>query len=228
MRLSEYARWLAEHPCDEVGGTTYCLNLYTLAEGIQAKRVLEIGTGWGCSTTAFAASLSRREGTITTVDTHDRVETKCKALIGESGVPVSFVRSRFEEYTHNGPVDILYVDTDWTEESIELCRERFYESIVPGGLFIVDGIFGQPGPTAFMRESNLQFTPLSYSIDYAHGIHRKPPLPFRNPIKNATCNDCSWEAYDLPEREVVALATLHNQKYEHTIRAEHMTVGSVA
>lgn len=224
MRLSEYARWLSEHPCDEVGGTLYCLNLYALAESVKARNVLEIGTGWGCSTAAFAASLSKRNGTITSVDSHDRVEPKCRALINGTSVTVNFVLSRFEDYAHTSTVDVLYVDTDWTQESIESCRDKYYDLLNPGGLFIVDGVFGQPGPTAFMRDSRLRFMPLSYSDDYAHAVHRKEPWPFKKPITTASCRDCSWSVSDLTEREIVSMATLHNQKYEHTVKANHMAV----
>lgn len=225
MLLSEYARWLDANPCYEVTGPAYCTNLYSLADGIKARNVLEIGTGWGCSTAAFAASLSKREGCrIVTVDNENRIEPKCRRLIRKSGVPVEYVSSLFEDYSCDFVADIIYIDTDWTEESMAACHKKFYGNLRPGGLFILDGMFGQFGPTAFVKNSGLAFQPLQYSESYAHAVHRKEPWPFKPIITYARCYECQWSSDGWDESAIVRQTTEHNDKFNHAVVAGHMQI----
>lgn len=227
MRLSEYAHWLEKHPCLEVGGPQYCLNLYTLAESVQAKIVLEIGTGWGCSTTAFAASLSQRPGSyIVTLDQSDRMEPKCRRLLEKIGVPVHSVRSTLQDYACPEPlVDIVYVDLDGSRESVDMTYESFHRLLPIGGLFVIDGVFGQVGPTGFVRDSGLPFTCLQYATDYAHGVYRRPgsmALPHFT-----HCRDCSWSTSEWSPDAVVKQANKHALSSGHSVAMGGQTIRSV-
>ena len=69
-------------------------------------------------------------------------ELATEALTGE-GVPpdsIHIVKGWFEQTLPTasaGPIALLHVDSDWYE-SVRICLETFYDSVVPGGVIVLD------------------------------------------------------------------------------------------
>jgi predicted O-methyltransferase YrrM len=225
MRLSEYARWAEKNGCRHVTGPRYCLNLYSFSESVQAKRILEIGTGWGFSTTALAASVGQRDGSIVTIDNEDRLDGECLKLLGRSGAEVQHIRSRFQDYTPDGLFDLIYCDVEWTAECMRECHNLFYGFLRPGGLYVVDGMFGQPGVTQFVDERSA-FLPLHYSESYAHAVHRKQPWPRKPIFRHAVCRDCDWVSDSWEQEEIVGQMNDHCKALGHSATGGHFTVAA--
>jgi hypothetical protein len=188
--------------CAEVGGQQYALNLYTLAESIKARTVLEIGAGWGWSARAFALSLAPRGGFLVSIDPHpERIKPENRGRISALEVPWEICKARSEDTPFNERIDLLYIDGDPRNAAADY--RHYYENVRDGGLIVLDGVGGQPGPTEFVESCEFDFLRLPYNDAYCHAIYRKPvPLAHEGKYE-ASCTQCPqtfradyWSALD--------------------------------
>lgn len=113
------------------------LNL--LVKLMRARRVLELGTGYGYTTLWLALALAETGGTITTVEiAPDRVEL-AKKHVAELGLSH---RVRFHQGdahaivpTLEGPFDIAYLDADKGGQ-VDYFNKLFPAKLPPGSLLI--------------------------------------------------------------------------------------------
>lgn len=188
--------------CDEVGGQQYALNLYTLAESIKAMTVLEIGAGWGWSGRAFALSLSKRHGKLISIDPRpERIKSENRRRIEVSGASWDIRKERSADRPCNDRIDLLYIDGDPREAASDFIK--YSENVRAGGLIILDGFGGQPGPTEFVESCEMNFLHLPYNDTYCHAVYRKS-VPLASGGKyEAACTQCPatfqadyWSALD--------------------------------
>ena len=189
--------------CQEVGGEQYALNLYTLAESIKAMTVLEIGAGWGWSARAFALSLASRHGRLISIDPYpERIKPENLGRVAALEVPWDVRKERSGDKPFNEPIDLLYIDGDPCNVTEDF--KRYRENVRDGGLIVIDGYGGQPGPTEFIETSapGFFFVTLPYSDAYCHAIYRKP-VPLADGKYEASCKHCPrafsadyWSALD--------------------------------
>ncbi len=224
MKASEYMAWLEGQDPKHVAGRQYCLNLYALAESIKATRILEFGTGWGWSGTAFSASVSNRSGSVVSVDSKDRMDDPCRDFL--EGVDCFRAeRSNTAEVALEGPFDLVYLDADPAIDAMIEDYKKTWPLLRPGGLLVVDGMFGQHGPSVFWNKVGLSCTPIQYSDGYAHGVHRKKPWPKHKRVTSVFCTECRWESKDRDEGVVMEHVSQHVITTEHTVKSSALTGG---
>lgn len=203
--------------CTEVGGQQYALNLYTLAESVQAKRVLEIGAGWGWSSRAFALSLANHGGSLISIDPHpERIKPENRGRIDALGIQWDIRKERSGDNPIVGMVDLLYIDGDPRNAGSDFVR--YYETVRSGGYIVMDGYGGQPGPTEFV-DGRSCFFPLRYSDIFSHAIYCKVmPHPAEWSYEGR-CSECpatfsatAWSSLD-------ADIDRHVETYKHTVTA---------
>ena len=177
MKASEFFTHFEKEGAYEVNGLGYMRNLFTLCEIAQAKSVLEIGTGWGYSTAAFAASLSNREGVrLVTVDTSPEILLpKNASFVSKTHVPCQVITSSAEHFRTQSQFDLLYIDIAPDRDMIDRVFNKFRHSVTHDGFIIVDGYGGQTGVTDFVDRSPVSFMMLPYSDTYCHAVYRNPP-----------------------------------------------------
>lgn len=227
MKASEYTAWLEAHPPKHVTGPQYCLNLFTLAESVKATRILEFGTGWGWSTTAFLASVSERDGELWTVDDVVRLDPETDKFIMNNG-GCNAVACKTQEFIPKGNYDLVYLDANPSIAAIVEDFERVWPHLRPGGLLVVDGMFGQHGPSVFWNKVGLACTPLQYSDGYAHGVHRKKPWPKHKRVTSVFCTECRWESKGKDEGAVLESTSAHVLATEHVVKSAVITGGGYA
>lgn len=215
--------------CMEVGGQQYALNLYTLAESIKAMTVLEIGAGWGWSARAFALSLAPRSGMLISIDPHpERIKAENRGRIAALEMPWEIRKERSGDTPFNAAIDLLYIDGDPKNAADDF--NRYQENVRAGGLIVLDGYGGQPGPTEFVDAAAQErdFLKLPYSEAYCHAIYRKPVPRIHGGKYEARCMQCLqefragyWSALDVlidshvgkSGHSVAAVAGPHGIKY---------------
>ena len=180
MTPSEYMGYLEDNPPTQVNGMQYCIQLYALARSIKAVNVLELGLGWGHSTRAFAAAIgSLGGGNITSVDLSDSIGAYHDEYMAKCNVKWMPVVSDISAYTHAGSIDLLYIDENPDNTLSDF--HNFYNSVVPGGLIVMDGVGNKPfdkQPTATkavvdLTELGYQIVSLPYCPEYCHAVYRK-------------------------------------------------------
>ena len=205
--------------CTEVNGIQYALNLYTLAESVNASCVLEIGAGWGWSSRAFALSLENRlPARLVSVDTNpQRIHRKNRRAVLNTHVAWDILDTESAKVDVDGEFDILYIDGDPYLAQADFLR--FYPKLSPGGLVIMDGYGGQVGPTEAVDGllSSYPFVTLPYHLGYAHAVHRKPkPLLVKDGF-SAACDECGTVTPYRNWREVDTVARDHTNKFKHRV-----------
>ena len=141
--------------------------LMLLARAIGARRVFEMGSGYGYSGLWFAKAMPK-DGRVTLTDYSD---TRCKeaeAYVNEAGHG-STVRCLVGDgieliKRERGPFDVIFLDAD--KKDYPLALKTGLPKLRPGGLFIADNVlwFGQvldPHPDEDTR-GILEFTRLIY------------------------------------------------------------------
>ena len=115
--------------------------LSLLARAIGARKVFELGSGFGYSALFFAKAVGP-EGSVHCTDLSEDNERMAKEFLTRAGV-WSRVRYHREEATGalrrvGGTWDIVYndIDKDGYPETVDLA----YERLRPGGLFITDNV----------------------------------------------------------------------------------------
>ena len=210
-------RLLGFSDCAEVGGGNYALMLYVLAESVKARRILEIGAGWGHSAVAFSESLkSRLPSMLVSIDScPERVRKQCADLVIESGITWDFIAKDSAEATIDGPFDLVYIDGDPNRAAADLTK--FYPLVRPGGLMVLDGYGGQVGPTTASDGAGMAFTPLSYSNEFAFAIFRKPVELNSAGKYTAACKECDDSAIMPSWVSIESWADKHIMSFNHIV-----------
>jgi predicted O-methyltransferase YrrM len=115
--------------------------LTLFARAIGAKRVFELGSGFGYSALFFARAVGA-DGTVHCTDTSDENVRLAKDFLTRAGVD-SRVTYHREEATAalrrvGGTWDIIYNDID--KDGYPATVDLAYEHLRPGGLFITDNV----------------------------------------------------------------------------------------
>ncbi len=138
--LCEMERYAKENGFPIIGPLVGRL-LYQLALSIKAKRVLELGSGYGYSAVWFAMAMGK-SGKIICTDTDRANRTMAIEYIARSGVK-SHIDFRVGDAIKvasglRGPFDIILNDIDKKDypRTIELAAKRLRK----GGLFITDNL----------------------------------------------------------------------------------------
>lgn len=169
--------WLVQDECTEVGGREYVRQLYALAKG--AKRIAEIGLGWGYSARAFMQALTDNGGgELVSIDPLDGLPDGVNVR-EKHPAPAGVTWTHLKQPSHRVPnlaasVDLLYIDGD-----PRYCLDdatRFYKDIRPGGLLVIDSGGWTNGPLpAIARLESLGFamTRHPYSGDLFFAVHQR-------------------------------------------------------
>jgi predicted O-methyltransferase YrrM len=210
--------------CKEVTGQQYALSLYTLAESVRAKDVLEIGAGWGWSSRAFALSLENRQcSRLVSIDKHPaRIHRVNRVATKGTGIDWDIIEGDSAKIMPPGEFDLIYIDGNPYMAHADFLR--FYPKLRPGGLMVMDGYEGQVGPTEAVDSLAAQypFVSLPYHPHYSHAIHRKPLTLSKKDGHIATCGHCTTKVACKSWREVDKTARDHafDAKHRVTVRVE--------
>jgi caffeoyl-CoA O-methyltransferase len=132
---------LAEERRFPIVGPLVGRDLSLLARAIGAKKVFELGSGFGYSALFFAKAVGD-DGSVHCTDLSEENERMAKEFLGRAGL-WSRVTYHRDEATKalaktGGTWDIVYndIDKDGYPETVELA----YAHLRPGGLFITDNV----------------------------------------------------------------------------------------
>jgi O-methyltransferase len=109
-------------------------------------------------------------------------EANVRRLLAKVRAPldrIQIVRGWFHETFPSAAVNriaLLHIDADWYE-SVKLCLERFYGSVEPGGIVVLDDYFDWPGCQSALNDF-LQAHGLEIEV---RGGDRHTPPHFRKP-----------------------------------------------
>lgn len=205
--------------CAETGGETYGLLLYALAESVKASRILEIGAGWGHSGAALSESLRRRlPATLISVDPHpERIRKDCSDVITTGSITWEMMGVISAAVDIAGPFDLIYIDGDPRQARADF--DKFAPMVRPGGLVVMDGYGGQPGPTDAVDElrKRLNFSILPYHEIYSFAVHSVPQPPMPRGGYSAKCESCTAAAVQPSWSEIDAWADAHIAALFHTV-----------
>jgi predicted O-methyltransferase YrrM len=139
QRMEAYAK---EHGFPIVGPA--CGNLcYLLARAIGAKRVFEMGSGYGYSTAWFARAVQENGGgTVYHVVWSDDLSQKARGHLSALGYD-GLIEYRMSEAIQalretEGPFDLIFNDID--KDAYPVALPLIAEKLRPGGLMIVDNL----------------------------------------------------------------------------------------
>lgn len=115
--------------------------LFVLATGVQAKRVVEIGSSNGVSTIWWAAAMARTGGLVVGSDVRaDRVE-EANANLAEAGLAdygrVELITPE-RPLIDNGSIDLLFIDAEKDDYSAHF--GRYIDAVRPGGIVLADNV----------------------------------------------------------------------------------------
>jgi predicted O-methyltransferase YrrM len=116
-------------------------HLFVLARAIGARRVFELGSGYGYSALHFARAVGEG-GSVHCTDLSEENETRARDFLGRAGVWGRITYHREDATTAlrrvGGTWDIIYndIDKDGYPPTVELAHAH----LRPGGLFITDNV----------------------------------------------------------------------------------------
>jgi len=115
--------------------------LFILATGMQAKRIVEIGSSNGVSTIWWAAAMARTGGLVVGSDVRsDRVE-EANANLAEAGL-ADYGRVELITPEHplidNGSIDLLFIDAEKDDYSAHF--GRYIDAVRSGGIILADNV----------------------------------------------------------------------------------------
>lgn len=144
--LLDLSRYYLTRPNNEL---IYFNLLFSIAIAAKPNVILEIGTGAGVSTRAFARALQYwhrvdcRARHLHTCDTNQsaliRVAQRYGSLVIAHGIPSSELAELWEQ--HRQPIDLLYIDADYSYDQSISDFHRFSEWVVPNGLILMHDTF---------------------------------------------------------------------------------------
>ena len=183
VEMEEYAR---EHGFPIVGRLCGRF-LEVMARSIDAKRIFEMGSGYGYSAYWFSRATGP-EGEIHLTDMDPENEKRALDYLGRAGLdgPIDYhVSSAFDAFNEtSGEFDIVYCDIDKHEypQAFELARSR----VRVGGLYMCDNMLWSGRVTG--EEPNDSNPELTRTIDKANKLIAADPdfrsfiLPIRDGV----------------------------------------------
>ncbi len=216
--------------CLEVRSPQYALSLYTLAESVKAKSILEVGMGWGWSSRAFALSLENRPPSkLTSIDiVPERIKRENRKAVVDSKIDWDIIAESSADVEIDCEFDLIYIDAN--PEMAHADFLKFYPRLKPGGFIIMDGYGGQVGPTEAVDSLSSQYPFVSIPYDalkeiYSHAVHRKPLSPHSGKGIHIVCKECNTIVNCVSWREADTKAFAHTKKMRHTVAVEIQTRG---
>jgi len=187
VEMEEYAR---EHGFPIVGRLCGRF-LEVMARSVKAKRIFEMGSGYGYSAYWFARATGP-DGEIHLTDMDPENEKRALHYLGRAELdgPVDYhVSSAFDAFNEtSGEFDIVYCDIDKHDypQAFELAKPR----VRVGGLYICDNMLWSGRVTG--EEPNDSNPELTRTIDEANKL---------------IAGDPDWRSFILPIRDGVVCAT---------------------
>ena len=140
-----------------------------LANAIGCTSILELGQGWGWSSTAFATALTGKPGaSIDSVDQMPRMLGSCQNYVDSTRVEYRFHNCRAEEFVTDKMYDMVYIDLNSGYEGLRGIVSRYERNLKSTGVYVLDGFGGEEGAT--MLASERHFLPLFYCDKYGHAV----------------------------------------------------------
>lgn len=167
----------------------HLMTLYSIAIGMKAKRILELGVRGGSTTLPLLMAADKNKGSLTSVDIQDTTFTPPYNL---NTVPWNFVKSDalsfLKEQNPTESYDLIYVD-DWhaynhvkeelneidrlvSPKSVILVHDLMYGNTCPhyhSDLTLKDGQWADGGPYRAVAELPSQFWEFS-TLPYNNGL----------------------------------------------------------
>lgn len=167
----------------------HLMTLYSIAIGMKAKRILELGVRGGSTTLPLLMASDKNKGSLTSVDIEDttftppyNLNTSCWKFVKSDAL--SFLKSQ----TTTEPYDLIYVD-DWhaynhvkaelieidrlvSPKSVILIHDLMYGNTCPhyhSDLTLKDGQWADGGPYRAVAELPSQFWEFS-TLPYNNGL----------------------------------------------------------
>ncbi len=161
--------------------------LELLARSIGAKRIFEMGSGYGYSAYWFSRATGE-DGEIHLTDTDPGNERKARDLLARAGLdaPIDYhVSSAFDAFDDTkGEFDIVYCDID--KDGYPEAWERAKSRIRLGGMFICDNMLwfgrvtGDPDSPADVKEGWTEAITATNSAITADPAYRSTIIPLRD------------------------------------------------
>lgn len=117
-----------------------------------AKRILELGLGWGNSTTAFLYGLKQTGGFLTSID-YDECE-RTRERIRNDGLDSNwkFLRGDDMDIDFGEELDILFIDSSHQYKHTKNELEKYEPNVKNGGFIILHDTVMFPGVTKAVDE----------------------------------------------------------------------------
>lgn len=134
------------------GITEHLVTLLFITVEFDVKRILELGVGWGNSTTAFLYGLSKTGGTLFSID-YDECE-KTRRRIRKDGLDSNwkFLRGDDREIDFGETVDLLFIDSSHQYKHTKFELDKFEPNVRDGGFIILHDTVMFPGVTKAIDE----------------------------------------------------------------------------
>jgi predicted O-methyltransferase YrrM len=158
--------------------------MYSLAEGLEAKRVIETGVAYGWSSLAFLLSLRKRQGRLFSIDL-PYFKLRSDQWVG-CVVPAD-LRANWKVYhcadreglpkairAAGGSIDLAHYDSDKTHPGRLWGYGMLWDALRPGGILISDDIGDNPGFQDFAEQVGITPIIVRDHIQRYQGILRKP------------------------------------------------------
>lgn len=170
--LRKYVNWLEICKPVEVAGWAYCMNLAMVAHAMGCKTVLEIGQGWGWSSTAFATAIAERnDAHIDSIDSHPRLKPECAEYIKTTGVGYDFKQVSSRDFAPSKRYDLIYIDTNSDYDGMNEMIGKLKPYLNEWGVLVLDGLLGEEGTSRIVTEHrHFDYMPLFYCNKYGHAI----------------------------------------------------------
>jgi caffeoyl-CoA O-methyltransferase len=131
--------------------------LMTLALGVGARTILEVGTSGGYSTLWLAVAARHRRGRVVTFEVDPaKVDIACRAIdragLGET-VEVRLGDGGAGLADFEATADLVFLDAE--KEEYERFLEPAVRALRPGGILVADNILSHPAELAGFREAAL-------------------------------------------------------------------------
>jgi caffeoyl-CoA O-methyltransferase len=132
--------------------------LLTLALGIDARTIVEVGTSGGYSTLWFAVAMSRTGGRVTTFEVDADKVTIARRTFADAGVG-ELIELRVEdgrsglEGIEPGSVDLVFLDAE--KDLYEGMLEPAIRALRPRGLLVADNLISHEAALAGFRDRAL-------------------------------------------------------------------------
>lgn len=148
--------------------------LFSLAFGLGAKKVLEIGTRDGCSTLALLAALEKTNGKLVSIDINDCPIARKRIEACGLSSHWHFIKGHSDDVVSAassfGPFDILFIDAN---HSYEQCRKDFNnysKMLAPAGFVALhDPILFSGGVGRVVSELRASYSEI-LTLPYCNGL----------------------------------------------------------